>query len=377
MTTEPVDAAEIARRRAVLFDVFGGFTDRDEQPNGYAMRYPATDAWREKIALAADIWQRGYPTLDVAVTDTPVPTLTVTGPDGTKAFLRDLAAVTARAPAWQRALDLAGRIATAPLRVLPNALLIGAAKCGTTSLYAHLAQHPSFAAARTKEVYFFTNTFRANPVRRTTVWYRTQFPTGAARARIRAATGAFATGEATPCYLFHPLAPARVRAVTPDAKLIVLVRDPVAMAYSFYQMKLRGGIETLSFEDALDAEERRTAGEVERLAQEPNYYSVARDHFAYLARARYAEQLERWLEHFPRDRIAIYAAERFKADPAGVVRDAQAFLGLAPRATEPHARPNSGGPYAPMNPATRERLRDYFRPFNERLYAIAGEDFGW
>lgn len=377
MSQPTIDAAEIARRRAVLFDVFGGFAARDERPDGYAMRYPATDAWRERIALAAEIWRRGYPTLAVEVGDDPVPTLTVTGPDGTKAFLRDLAAVTGRAPAWQRASDLAGRIATAPLRVLPNALLIGAAKCGTTSLYAHLAQHPSFAPARTKEIYFFTNTFRANPARRTTLWYRTQFPTVAIRARIRRATGAFVTAEATPCYLFDPLAPARVRAVVPDAKLIVLVRDPVAMAYSFYQMKLRGGIETLSFEDALDAEEARTAGERERLTSEPNHYSVALDHFAYRARARYAEQLDRWLEHFPRERIAIFAAERYKADPAGVVRDAQAFLGLDARPTEPHAQPNSGGPYAPMAPATRDRLRDYFRPFNERLYAIAGEDFGW
>lgn len=372
-----IDEATIAARRRALFEVFGEFRQADELDDGYRYVYARTDRARANARLLAELWARGYPTLTVVIDTADAPVITITGPDGTKPFLRDLTEVVARSRGSVRIARFAWRLATAWSRVTPDFLLIGAAKCGTTALYDYLVQHPSVAPAQTKEIYFLTNTFRRNRCKRTALWYRAHFPSALRARRIRRDTGHFLTGEATPSYIFHRAAPRRAHALRPDAKLIALLRNPVDMAYSLYQMKLRGGIETLSFEDAIDCEAERLAGEAARQDADENYYSLARDHFAYLTRGHYVEQLERWLAQYPREQLLVLESGRFRRDPNGVVRETHRFLGLPERDVTKPPRANSGGPHAPLAPATRERLEAYFRPWNERLYELLGEDFGW
>src|SRR6187200_1451927 len=145
--------------------------------------------------------------------------------------------------------------ATARGRPLPDFLVIGAQKAGTTALYAYLRWHPGITGPSWKEVSFFDRHWW-----RGEAWYRGQFP-------LRA--GGRLVGEASPSYLFHPLAPERARSLVPDAKLIALVRNPVDRAYSQYQHAVALGREPLSFEDALAAEDERLVGEVERLLADP------------------------------------------------------------------------------------------------------------
>ena len=152
------------------------------------------------------------------------------------------------------AIWAAGR-ATARWRPLPDFLVIGAQKAGTTALYAYLRWHPGITGPSWKEVSFFDRHWW-----RGEFWYRGQFP-------LR--SGQRLVGEASPSYLFHPLAPERVRSLVPEAKLIALVRDPVDRAYSHYQHEVALGREPLSFEDALAAEAERTRGEVVRHVADP------------------------------------------------------------------------------------------------------------
>lgn len=117
---------------------------------------------------------------------------------------------------------------TGAFRVLPDFLIIGAPKCGTTSLYGYLVQHPSVLPAMCKEVRFFDQ-FSHKPLG----WYRGHFPTRwAVRRAEKDVGGRVLTGEATPTYLMLDVAPGRAYDVAPEAKLIAVLRNPVDRAYS-------------------------------------------------------------------------------------------------------------------------------------------------
>ena len=269
------------------------------------------------------------------------------------------------------------RRATAFMRMLPDYLIVGAAKSGTTSLYRYLVRHPRIRRARRKEIRFFYREYAQGEN-----WYRAHFPLVLRKHWTALRYGEFATGEADPSYLLYPHAASRAHALLPHAKLIAILRDPVDRAYSQYRHKVRKGFESLSFEEAIEQEPERIRGEWERMLADASYAGTALYEFGYLQRGLYAEQLERWLVHYPRERVHVVGAEELFADPARVVRAVTDFLGLAPR--DPHEfvdqfeRHNADVEgAAPIEPATRARLSEHFAPANHRLYALLGRDFGW
>jgi hypothetical protein len=208
-------------------------------------------------------------------------------------------------------------------------------------------------------------------------WYASRFPTRltawwvARRHKIE-----LRTGEASPYYLFHPLVPQRVAEHLPRVKLIALLRDPVGRAYSHYQHELARGFETLSFEEAIEAEPARLAGETERMLAEPLYNSFAHQHHSYLARGRYAEQLERWRARFDDRQLLVLSSERFLAEPERIFRRVLDFLELpafVPDGFEKH----NGYHYRRMGDEVHRRLVDHYREPNARLFASLGDDFGW
>lgn len=252
--------------------------------------------------------------------------------------------------------------ATARARPLPDFLVIGAQKAGTTALYAYLRWHPGIAGPSWKEVSFFDRHWW-----RGVAWYRGQFPM---RSRGRL------VGEASPSYLFHPLAPERVRAVVPRAKLIVLLRNPVDRAYSQYQHEVALGREPLTFEDALAAEDGRTRGEAERIVADPRAFSSAWWDHTYVARGRYAEQLERWLAVFDREQLLVVRSEDLGERPAETYAAVLRFLGAAPHELPEYPRVFDRG-YEPMRPETRALLAERFAEPNRRLDELLGRRFGW
>ncbi len=252
--------------------------------------------------------------------------------------------------------------ATAPGRPLPNFLVLGAQKAGTTALYAYLRWHPGITGPSWKEVSFFDRHWW-----RGERWYRGQFPL---RSRGRL------VGEASPSYLFHPLAHERARAVVPDARLLVVLRNPADRAYSQYQHEVALGREPLSFEDALAAEEERTRGEVERIVADPRAFSHEWWDHTYAARGLYADQLERWLAVFPRDQLLVVTSDELGERPAEAYASILSFLGAAPHELNAYPRVFDRD-YAPMRPETREKLITRFAEPNRRLEELLGRELGW
>jgi hypothetical protein len=253
--------------------------------------------------------------------------------------------------------------ATASVRPLPDFLVIGAQKAGTTALYAYLRRHPGITGPSWKEVSFFDRHYA-----RGEAWYRGNFPN---RLRARGLVG-----EASPSYLFHPLAPERVREMLPEARLVALVRNPVDRAFSHYQHEVAFGREPLSFEDALEAEDERLRGEEERLRADPVYFSHAWWNYTYRARGRYAEQLERWFAVFPQEQLLVLPSEDLLGDADRAYARVLEFVGAPPHRLESYPRVFERQ-YEPMKPETRQRLAQEFAEPNRRLYALLGRDLGW
>src|SRR5215208_27541 len=254
--------------------------------------------------------------------------------------------------------------ATAKVRPLPDFLILGAQKAGTTALYAYLRRHPKITGPSWKEVSYFDRHYSRGPS-----WYRGNFPNF-----LR--TRGELVGEASPSYLFHPLAPQRVKELLPEARLVALVRNPVDRALSHYNHEVALGREPFSFEDALATEEERLEGEEERLRADPSYFSSEWWSHTYKARGRYAEQLERWLAVFPREQLLVLPSDDLGSDPARAHAQVLEFLGAPPQRLDSYPR-GCERRYEPMKPETREQLAAEFGEPNRRLYALLGRDLGW
>lgn len=256
--------------------------------------------------------------------------------------------------------------ATARARPLPDFLLLGAQKAGTTALYAYLRWHPGITGPAWKEVSYFDRHFA-----RGETWYRGNFPVTALRPGRSPLVG-----EASPSYLFHPLAPGRAAALVPGVRLIAILRDPVDRAYSHYQHEVALGREPLPFEEALAHEQERMRGEVERMTADARYFSHAWWDHTYAARGRYAEQLERWLDVFPREQLLVLFSDDLAARPAGTYARVLDFLGAPPHELDAYPRVFERE-YEEMRPETRWALRTSFQEPDRRLAALLGRELPW
>jgi hypothetical protein len=250
---------------------------------------------------------------------------------------------------------------------LPDFLIIGAQKCGTSSLYRLLCQHPYVEPAARKEVHFFDTQFD-----RGMSWYRSHFPSPAMREGRKVLTG-----ESSPYYLYHPHAAVRAGEVVPQAKLIALLRNPVDRAYSHYHKRVKGKPEALRFEDAIEAEAQRLRGEREQMLADESYESLTYQTFSYLSRGIYVDQLMEWRRYFGQGQILVLKSEDFFAEPRETFGAVLEFLGLPAWEPDTYGHRNSGSYQQKMRSVTRRRLEGYFEPHNRRLYDYLGVDFGW
>jgi hypothetical protein len=182
--------------------------------------------------------------------------------------------------------------------------------------------------------------------------------------------------ESSGYYMHHPLAPGRIAADLPGVRLVALLRDPVERAYSAHRHERARGFDTVGFEEALELEPARLAGEVERIRSEPGYESLAHRHQSYVDRGHYAEQLAVLFDAVGRDRVHVAWSEDFFERPEETFAALLDFLGLAPFTPATFERWNAR-PRAPMAEATRARLVDHFAPHNEALARLVGEDPPW
>jgi Sulfotransferase domain len=232
---------------------------------------------------------------------------------------------------------------------LPDYVIIGAQKGGTSFLYYLLTRHPLVEPAARKELHFFD---QPELFDNGAEWYRRCFPRQNSKDGQRSITG-----EATPYYLFDPPVAKRMAETVPKARLIALLRNPVDRAYSHYQMQVKRGTEPRTFEEAIEQQ-----------------------HSSYVSRGIYVDQLLRWFEFFNKDQMLILKSEDFFERPVEILKVVLTFLDLPdwqPEAPELQQRRHTGTYKQKMDPSTRRRLEAYFEPYNQRLYECLDVDFGW
>lgn len=262
---------------------------------------------------------------------------------------------------------------TAPVRMHPTFLVIGVKRGGTTSIASYLAAHPSVLPPRSGKG---THYFDVNHERGAR-WFRAQLPTSFAAARVRRSTGQAITGETSPYYVFHPHALDRIARELPDARLILLVRDPVLRAWSQHRHETSLGYETLPALDAFAREAERTRTELARMVAEPGYESFAVRHHAYLARGHYAEQVAAVWERFEREQVLVLQSERLFDDPQATMAAVWRHLGLPEHAAEryPVLKPSPRDLAMPDD--VRSFLVDHYDEPNRALFELLGTRFDW
>ncbi len=256
--------------------------------------------------------------------------------------------------------------------VLPHFIIIGAQKCGTTSLYEYLIKHPSIYPAAVKEVGFFDRYYNKG-----IKWYRTQFPSFFRKYYVKWVLNKdFITGEASTGYILNPHSLRRIKRIIPQANLILLLRNPVDRAYSHYKHTVRIGREPLSFEEAIEKEEERIGEALKQTRTNEHYYNFDIALYAYLHTGIYIDQIEVLLELFPKKQILILKSEDFNKDPSVIYKKVLHFLDVPISELTDSAKHNKGESIA-MEDGTRKKLVDYFKPYNQRLYNYIGIDYGW
>lgn len=262
--------------------------------------------------------------------------------------------------------------ATAPLRLQPAFIVVGAQRCGTTSLFRALAAHPQVARPLFHKGvnYFDLNYHRGER------WYRGHFPIGEIARRKAAGYGAPMAFEASGYYMYHPFALERLARDLPNAKIVAMLRDPVERAFSAYKHEYARGFEQESFENALELEDTRLAGEIDRMRSDPCYESFSHRHHSYRHRGHYAEQLERVFGLFPCAHVHVIDSEAYFSQPVREYQHLLSFLALHPFELTGFGRYNAR-PGPDMAPATRHLLTRYYAPHDERLAQLLGRPLHW
>jgi hypothetical protein len=253
---------------------------------------------------------------------------------------------------------------------LPDFILIGAKRCGQSTLYKLLIQHPHVEPASSQELHFFDMHFDLG-----VEWYRRCFPTP----RFKEGRETI-TGEGTPGYLQNEYVPERVKKVVPQARLIALLRNPVHRIYADYRKKEGKGRESRTFKEIIDQMiESTRCGERDEVLEGEYRVNSSGEIDIFLHRGIYVDHLMRWREFFPREQILVLKSEDFFENPQEILNVILDFLDL------PNWEPEDsllqeirdGAEEARLHPETKRRLEEYFKPHNNRLYEYLGRDFGW
>jgi len=269
---------------------------------------------------------------------------------------------------------------TSGLRPLPDFIIIGAGRSGTTALYSYLIQHPSIVAALTDskkpvDDFHFFEYMTSNSVR----WYKSHFPI--LFNKFKTNKHSLITGEYTSTYMYHPDVPHRIRNLLPKIKLIVILRNPVDKAYSTYQQQSRFGECITSFEETINAELIRTNLNInssEIFCGNPNFNNYVAQNI--IRHGIYADYLENWIKIFDRDQIFIVNSSDLKNSTKETLSQIYKFLNIFEYDVEP--KNNSTvrttiRKYPLMDKSTRKKLLEFYKPHNKKLNVLLGTSFDW
>lgn len=265
--------------------------------------------------------------------------------------------------------------------VLPNFLIVGAMKAGTSTLMEYLSDHVEIFMP-SRELHFFSNLYVKN-YNKGIEWYAKQFENVSSEVAI---------GEKTPTYSYDPAVPERIHEYLPQVKLIWMFREPVARTYSNYWHYVKEGFEYIDFESAIYKEKGRLKKEFLK---------------GYRKRSIYIEQVKRYLEYFSKDQMLFICFEKFVRDPNSTLKRVCAFLEVRTDLTLTMKRANvtrlprsrhltwifrkffgnttwfyraqrfnwkhTEG-YPPIKEETKLYLKDYFKEYNKQLAELIEQD---
>ena len=257
---------------------------------------------------------------------------------------------------------------TSTWRVLPDFIIIGTVRSGSTSLYYNICSHPSILPASYDEIGFFDSNYHLGMN-----WYRSMFPLKSDMERIRSETKYALTGEDTPFYFWKIDAANRIRKILPKIKLITILRNPVQRAYSNYCLGVREGTEKLTFEEAV-RKELDTFPENKILAE--NIFKFCNIRRSYIAKSLYVYQMKIWFERFSKNRLFVISTEEMSKSPAHTMNQAYEFLGL-PKYENTFFEKRKKASYEKMGDNIRKELEEFFKPHNEELFKLIGKSFDW
>lgn len=250
------------------------------------------------------------------------------------------------------------------MRQLPGAVIVGVAKAGTTQLYAYLLRHPCCFGGTEKEINYFSRYYD-----RSLKWYRAQFPLARTVAAVKGITM-----EASPSYLPTVAALERMRALLPAAKLIVIMRDPVARAFSQYQHNKQRHREPHSFEHIVHeaiAQPPPIGNLHEPLPPMPDTASK------YIWQGYYASQIAGLWQVYPREQVFLLDAADLFEEINGTCQRVFDFLGLERYNVQPDKIYNRGYYRESIDPETAALLREHYRSHDEWLVKLTGQSFRW
>jgi len=257
---------------------------------------------------------------------------------------------------------------TSPIRLLPNFIIVGAVRCGTTSLYYNICEHSCVLPASYDEIGFFDSNYELG-----INWYKSMFPTKFKRKKIESKTGICITGEDTPFYFWDKKAIERIKKEIPKIKLIVLLRNPIDRAYSNYHLGVRSGSESLSFEDSIKKE-------ISLLEKNNDVESDGIEKFlrprSYIAKGFYYNQIKNWFEVFSKDQILVLNTENLAKNPHQTLEQVFNFLSL-PNEQIKNLQNRKVENYQKMSEDTRQFLRKLYKPHNEKLFKFLKKKFEW
>ncbi len=257
---------------------------------------------------------------------------------------------------------------TGPIRSLPDFIIIGTVRSGTTSLYYNICQHPCVLPAAYDELGFFDSNYHLG-----LNWYRSLFPTFFSKWIVRLNKKYGITGEDTPFYIWNPIVAKRILKILPNVKLIVLFRNPVDRAYSNYHLGIRAGSENLSFEDAIQVELNRLNNTEIESENELEKYTTPR---SYITKGFYADQLKIWLELFNPEQLIIVSTENLEANPQEILDKIYDFLKI-PKNHKLIPEKQKIASYPKMKSETRKFLVDFYKKYNAELFSMIGREFDW
>ena len=260
-----------------------------------------------------------------------------------------------------------------PFHILPDFLILAPGACGTTSmLELYLRSNEHILPSKINEIFYF-NIKHTNSIN----WYKVLFPSIFTKKIRRLIGKKTLTCEATGSYILDPHAPKRIKKIMPNVKFVVMLRNPIDRTLSHYKRRIRNGREKRAVEEVIEYELNNFKKEFQEYAKNETVYPFT----SYLTRSRYVEQIENWLRYFPKEQFLFINSNDYFKDPLKEYNRILEFVCLSSHHPNIQGKRGITPPEwfanITIKPETIEFLRNYFQPWNEKLFNLIGVKYDW